>query len=206
MDNFLNNGKTTKAVFPSLKVNSNFTNDKKTFLSKLDKSKKGEIDKRVLPILKVINSKQNYYTTSSCSGRVYLWKGTAKGKGKKNEMIWLRTSHDLIKEAFFQIQEKGLIWLRLEDFILHIACKDLESANSLLLETRKLYKKSCILSASNKIVVEIRGSEFLEMPLYQSQQLLFNESFTWLKQEVNFRLKNIWKKEKEFQKLIEKIK
>jgi len=184
----------------------NFPNDKKTFLAKLDKSKKGDIDEKVIPILKAVNSKQDYYTTSSCSGRVYLWKGTAKGKGKKNEMIWLRTSHDLVKEEFFKIEEKGLIWLRLEDFILHIACQDLESANKLLLEARVLYKKSCILSASNKIMVEIRGSEFIEMPLYQKGKLLFNQSFTWLTQEVNSRMKKVWQKEEQFRKLIEKIK
>jgi tRNA wybutosine-synthesizing protein 3 len=184
----------------------NFQNNKKTFLAKLDKSKKGDVDERVIPLLKVINSKPDYYTTSSCSGRVYLWKGTAKGKGKKNEMIWLRTSHDLVKEYFFQIQEKGLVWLRLEDFILHIACGDLGAANNLLLEARTLYKKSCILSASNKIIVEIRGSEFIEMPLYENGKLLFNESLSWLTQEVNSRLKKIWKKEEEFRKLIEKIK
>jgi len=175
-----------------------FDNNKKTFLAKLDKSKKGEVDQRILPLINSLNAKSDFYTTSSCSGRVYLW----KGKGKKNEMIWLRTSHDLIKEDFFQIKEKGQVWLRLEDFILHIACRNLETANLLLERVRKLYKKSCILSASNKILVEIRGSEFVEMPLYEDGKLLFNGSFSWLKKEINSRLKSIWKKEKELGKII----
>jgi tRNA wybutosine-synthesizing protein 3 len=197
MDYFDNNGKTTKIVFPRSKVDSDFLNNKKTFLSKLDKYKKGSLDQRVLNLIQVINSKPDYYTTSSCSGRVYLW----TGKGKKNEMIWLRTSHDLIEESFFKIEHKGLIWLRMEDFILHICCRNLDVSNRLLEKARKIYKKSCILSASNKIIVEIRGSEFVEMPLYQDRILLFNQSFSWLKKEVNSRFKSIWKKEVQFKKL-----
>lgn len=177
-------------------INPDFLNNKKTFLSKLDKSKKGNLDQRIVPLIKLINSKPDYYTTSSCSGRVYLW----TGKGKKNEMIWLRTSHDLIEESFFKIEHKGLIWLRMEDFILHICCHNLDVANSLLEKARKIYKKSCILSASNKIIVEIRGSESIGMPLYQDKILLFNQSFSWLKKEVNSRFKSIWKKEVQFKK------
>lgn len=177
---------------------SNFPNNKKTFLSKLDKSKKGDIDQKIISLINAINKKPNYYTTSSCSGRVYLWRGS----GKKNETQWLKVSHDLIKEDFFQTKEFGLIWLRLEDFILHVCCQDLDSANQFLNLTRKLYKKSSILSISNKIIVEIRGSEFLEMPLYLDNQKLFSGDLGWLTSLINQRLKRIWKKEKEFEKSI----
>ena len=163
-----------------------FSNEKKTFLEKLDKSKKGEIDEKIIPLLNMLNQNNDYYTTSSCSGRVYLWRGS----GKKNETQWLRVSHDLITPDFLKItktvpipnlNESGLIWLRVEPLILHIACKDLESANKLLAVIRKLYKKSCLLSVSSKIIVEIRGSEFLEMPLYQNGELLFNNKIDLLK-------------------------
>ena len=77
-----------------------FENDKKTFLMKVDKSKKGEIDDRVISLMKTINALPDFYTTSSCSGRVYLWQGT----GKKNETEWIKVSHDLIDDdLFFQI-------------------------------------------------------------------------------------------------------
>ena len=208
MDNFNNHEKTKKIVFSSLKVNSNFVNDKKTFLSKLDKSKKGEIDEKIVSIIQLINYKPDYYTTSSCSGRVYLWRGGTK----KNQMERLRVSHELVKDSFFELKEinelkklsfkeitlKGLIWLRLEDFILHICCRNLESANLLLQEARQWYKKSSILSANKKIMVEIRGSEFMEMPLYENGKLLFNGDLSWLKQEVNSRMNRIWEKEEEF--------
>ncbi len=169
----------------------NFLNNKKTFLAKLDKSKKGEVDEKIIPLLNIINSKEDYYTTSSCSGRVYLWRGNEK----KNEMEWLKVSHELIEEDFFELKNyDGLIWLRLEDMILHVCCRDLDGANKLLESCRRIYKKSCILSASNKIIVEIRGSEFVEMPLFRDGQLLFSGEIEWLVGLVNYRLKRVWEK------------
>lgn len=86
-----------------------FLNQKKTYLAKSDKSKKGSLDEKVVPLLTEINKNPNYYTTSSCSGRVYLWKGT----GKKSETQWLKVSHDLIDKNFFDCDEKNdLVWLR----------------------------------------------------------------------------------------------
>ncbi len=177
----------------------NFPNNKKTFLSKLDKSKKGDIDKRIVPLLNIINSKDNYYTTSSCSGRVYLWRGS----GKKNETEWLKVNHELIGEDFFELKNYGgLIWLRLEDMILHVCCRDLNSANKLLEQCRCIYKKSCILSASNKLIVEIRGNEFIEMPLYRDGQLLFSGEMEWLGSLINSRMKKVWEKLEKLVKVV----
>ena len=176
-----------------------FQNEKKTFLGKLDQSKKGSIDAKVIPFINIINQQENYYTTSSCSGRVYLWKGS----GKKNETQWLKVSHDLIDETFFEMKENsGLIWLRLEGFIMHLVCKDLVSATTLLDEVRKIYKKSCILSASNKIIVEIRGSEFMEMPLYLNEKLVFSGDVYWLKDLINEKLERIWRGVEKLEKSI----
>ena len=166
-----------------------FPNQKKMYLAKQDKSKKGDIDEKVIPLLKVINAHENYYTTSSCSGRVYLWTGT----GKKNETQWITVSHDFIDEEFFIIPNtKGVVWLRVEAFILHVACKDMKAANELLEKAKTIYKKSCILSASNKIIIEIRGSELVEMPLYRDGKLLYQGELGWLVQLVNEKIEKIW--------------
>ena len=217
-----------------------FMNNKKTFLAKVDQSKKGSIDARVTPLLDTINKKADYYTTSSCSGRVYLWKGTEK----KSEMEWLRVSHDLIDEDFvkiglggpsvnrpmacslsltaqpnfehasipkiisvllanhhslewwntprFNIEKSGVVWLRLEPFILHVACKDLECASAFLEKARRVYKKSSLLSTGSKIMVEVRGSEFIEMPLYKDGKLLFCGDKEWLRKMINTKLQKIW--------------
>ena len=166
----------------------NFSNEKKTFLSKLDKSKKGEVDEKVKPLLEKINTFSEYYTTSSCSGRIDLW----MGGGKKNQSEWLKVSHDLITEDFFKVQfPAGLVWLRLEPFIMHICCNTLETANLLLEKAKKIYKKSCILTAQNKIIVEIRGSEAIEMPFALDGKMLFNGDTDWLIKLLNDKMEKI---------------
>ncbi len=186
------------------KNQGNFPNNKKTFLTKLDKSKKGDIDQRALPLLNAINQLPNYYTTSSCSGRVYLWTGS----GKKNETQWLKVSHDLIDDSFFTLSQPtpNLVWLRFEPFILHICCKDLKSANYLLNEAHLLYKKSSLLSISKKIILEIRSSELIEMPLYDNHHLLFDQEFSYLTQLINQRMVNMWQRMDKFEEMIQKLK
>src|SRR3989338_8726755 len=76
--------------------------------------------------------------------------------------------------------------------ILHIACQDLAAANELLEKARRIYKKSCILSASNKIIVEVRGSEFMEMPMYRDNNPLFSGDLNWLTFLINEKLQRIW--------------
>ena len=178
-----------------------FQNDKKIFLAKADKSKKGKIDEKVKPLLQLMNDNLKFYTTSSCSGRAYLWRGS----GKKNETEWLKVSHDLITEEFFSLQEPGFIWLRVEPFIMHVCCEDLATAATLLELVHTIYKKSCILSISHKIIVEIRGSEMIEMPLYGNGKLLFNGEMFFLKDLVNNKLEKIFTSLKRFEELLKKI-
>lgn len=175
-----------------------FDNDKKTFLAKADKSKKGSIDDKVKPLIAIINNHPQLYTTSSCSGRVYLWRGS----GRKNETEWLKVSHDLITEDFLHTTESGFIWLRVEPFIMHICCADLDTAVTLLEQSHRIYKKSCILSISNKIIVEVRGSEVVEMPLYRDGKLLFSNDLQELVLLINTKLERIFRDLQRFEELI----
>ena len=67
-----------------------FTKEKNDFLKKKDKSKKGYIDEDIKEIVDEINSKKDYYTTSSCAGRIVLLEMKSK---KKNDCDWILTKH-----------------------------------------------------------------------------------------------------------------
>lgn len=49
-----------------------FSQWKKQCLKKLDQSKKGSVDQDIEHIVSLINSRAEFFTTSSCSGRVIL--------------------------------------------------------------------------------------------------------------------------------------
>ncbi len=80
----------------------NFEKEKKDCLSKIDKSKKGSIDKKIKELVDLINSLKDYYTTSSCSGRILLIKRPKSGK--KCDVDFLFEESDLA----FQVSEFGL--------------------------------------------------------------------------------------------------
>lgn len=49
---------------------SEFATDKARVLGQVDLSRKGSVDEPIAPLVEYLNSVENYYTTSSCSGRI----------------------------------------------------------------------------------------------------------------------------------------
>lgn len=50
-----------------------FEKQKASCLSQVDLSKKGSIDDQIMDLVQYINAKDNYFTTSSCSGRISVF-------------------------------------------------------------------------------------------------------------------------------------
>ena len=50
-----------------------FEKQKASCLSQVDLSKKGSIDDQIMALVQYINAKDNYFTTSSCSGRISVF-------------------------------------------------------------------------------------------------------------------------------------
>ena len=99
----------------------NFNKQKQDILKKQDKSKKGDVDEKIQKLTNLINNKKNFYTTSSCSGRIMLLQ--VSNSGKKNETKWLFVSHNPV--AFQEIADtlknpEGDVWFKQEGMILHI--------------------------------------------------------------------------------------
>ena len=68
----------------------NFLKRKKDILSRADKSFKKKWDKKILRLCMKINFSDNYYTTSSCSGRAVLM----LDEDKKQEGLFIKIYHD----------------------------------------------------------------------------------------------------------------
>lgn len=70
----------------------NFQRRKDDTLSRLDKSSKKSWDKKITSLCEKINSLKDYYTTSSCSGRILLMVSLEK----KQKDLFLKVYHDLV--------------------------------------------------------------------------------------------------------------
>lgn len=64
-----------------------FAKQKVTCLSEVDLSKKGSIDDQIMDLIQYINTKENYFTTSSCSGRISVFSEVSPLAEKNNKLI-----------------------------------------------------------------------------------------------------------------------
>ena len=160
-------------------------------LRKKDKSRKGCIDKDAVKIVNEINSKKDYYTTSSCSGRIVLLEMKSR---KKNECDWIFAKHgkvefdEIINALKNKSKIKKQIYFKQQPLILHIACRNIDAAKNLLDAARKVFKHSGIISFNNKrVVVEIIGNERIET-IIADKNFVADENY--IKKLVNYANEN----------------
>jgi len=170
---------------------------KNNSLSRRDKSNKGNIDKQIKPLIDKINKLDNYFTTSSCSGRICIL--IEPKSGLKKDFNSLYKSHDItkfsdLKKALNNIPKEKL-WFRFDSMILHVACKNLDDTNLFLEKARGLFKHSGIISTKEKFIIEIRDSGFIETVIAVNGKLIVDYNYLKiLLNEANNKLRIVHKK------------
>ena len=169
-----------------------FDNEKQQALRKLatiDKSKKGSLDKLIVPILALLNEHPDYYTTSSCSGRIMVLAVTASRR--KDHAEWFYTTHEpsSVKDVVKALINTSLpsektskrgegVWLKQESAILHVACRDLVSAEILLEIVRSAgFKRAGIIATRRRVMLEIIGTDAVAIPLGTGKKILVTRSY-----------------------------
>ena len=146
-----------------------------------DKSPKGSVDQPIAKCIEIINRHPEYFTTSSCSGRVAVFCEGSRG-GKARDGYWLFVSHDPISvstaDLHSQLQQKiqqptdsctfddRYIYFKFEPMILHVECASVDAAQRLYSCVYQLgFRNSGISIAKCKFVVAIRSSLKLDAPI-----------------------------------------
>ncbi len=150
----------------------------------------GTVDPDIVPLLVLLNSRRDCYTTSSCSGRVQL--AATRLPGEKRRMVVLAKWHRPIEswelaQALSSAEDYSDIWLSVQGPILHVVCKDQTSALSILSASRRAgLKHSGILWIGQRVVVEIAAPDRVETPLRLSGIYLISEDcYDLLVERVN---------------------
>lgn len=187
---------------------NSFEQQKKDYMEKLgkpDKSKKNSVDEAIWPLLNVLNAKDDYFSTSSCAGRINLF--VEPTSGKKWDANWHYVTHDFAKfeEIKPYLSEEKLpeqkTWLRVEGSILHIQCSSMGAANKLLITMHESgWKHSGILTISKRIIVEGSTPDRMDVPIAINKELLVSEDY------IKFLIDECNKKLSHSRELIERLK
>ena len=154
--------------------------------SGVDFSFKGSVDAPIVELVHFLNSLQDYFTTSSCSGRVSVFRSGLTAK----QIRWILVKHRLflkneILDAIqsIDLEDKdfvdSLVTLKCEAFILHINCRDLESAKSLHnIATLCGFRESGIKLGNKKIILAVRTTaNGMELPIAKGSELIVSQSY-----------------------------
>ncbi len=166
-----------------------FNDGKKNALKSLEKAYHiKKIDEGILPILHLINASCNYYTSSSCAGRIVLLE--IPNIGNKKEAVFLGKWHrtidpDEIKNAVEKAY-RGLLWLLAQSPIIHIVSDTSKNADAMVKTAISCgFKNSGIKSLGKRIVVEICSTERLDAPIGQDKNLFCNEEYLRLLVDIS---------------------
>ncbi|MCK4475613.1 MAG: hypothetical protein KAU16_02705 [Methanophagales archaeon] len=170
-------------------------------------------DEEIAGIIEKINSSEDFFTTSSCSGRIVLIclpeigaKREAKFIGKWHRAVTKEEVLEAIKlKSSAGVSNKGEVWLLSQSPILHVACRDLEKAKALLrIAIESGFKYSSIKAISNlkdngKVVVEIVSTERMDVPVGKDGVMFCSEAYIdFILSKANFMLERGKEKLKRF--------
>ena len=183
-----------------------FDKRKKDVLSKLDKSHKNEWDEKIKKLCDKINSLEDYYTTSSCSGRAILM----IEQDRKDKNLFVSVYHDRIllkqlrEDLAIALKKNQNIKFKLEPCILHVACRTLEDAENIYNKAKLAgWKKSGIIGMKNGTSVELNGTDRLEFPVIRGNRILVDDEFLKIiTDESGKKLEKNWIKIKKLEGLI----
>lgn len=173
-------------------MEEDFSRWKKQRLNKLDQSKKGSVDEDIGHVVSLINSREDFFTTSSCSGRIVLVDGPPGSSDvQKQGCVWLFVSHrecsceDLMSGLRMS---RGDAVLKFEPFVLHVQCRRLEDAqlmHSVAVDSGFRNSGSTV-GKTGKIIMAVRSTHGLEVPLSHHGKLLVEQDYVhFLSQTAN---------------------
>ncbi|CAM9665870.1 unnamed protein product [Lampetra planeri] len=143
-----------------------------------DGSRKGDVDAAIVDLLGLVNAAPGLCSTSSCAGRLVLRDQETGGHVvQKQGCRWLLVTHeDLQLDDLVEGLRRatGDAVFKFEPFVLHVHCLRLEEAQLLhMVAVESGFRNSGItVGKKGKIIVAVRSTHALEVPLCQAGRLL----------------------------------
>ena len=161
--------------------NTRFKMSKNTTMKKMYSAIDNKyVDEMLVPFLKKFNKKDNYFTTSSCCGRIMLL-GADENETKQPKMFVGKWHRKVKFNEVYSLLEKETkhkeIWLKQESFIFHIVAKNLEYAKKIL-ELKKelgIRRGGIFIVEDGRYIIELIGSNNISIPIKFDNEIILNK-------------------------------
>ncbi len=162
-----------------------FSELKQRFVSRLrEAERRGLVDEPLIPLLELINSLDDYFSTSSCAGRIVLISVPPSWK-KNQSRIFFKSHYEVDLEEVWEALQEGApkyghsVYFKQEPFILHISASSVESAIRLLsIAQRSGVKHSGILNISpDRVTIEMQSIERVEALVSRDGRILITKDY-----------------------------
>ncbi|MGF3554918.1 MAG: tRNA-wybutosine modification methyltransferase TYW3 [Thermoplasmatota archaeon] len=158
-----------------------FLKSKEKAITYLKKAKINDmVDKKISTILELINNSNEFFTSSSCAGRIVLLEIPKIGDKKNARFlgIWHRKIKSFELLSALKEAKTGLIWIIAQSPIIHVYAKTLDDADKLVkIANASGFKNSSFKSFNKNIVIEICSTERLDAPIGRDGVLFCNKSY-----------------------------
>ncbi|NPA76839.1 MAG: hypothetical protein GXN93_03740 [Candidatus Diapherotrites archaeon] len=153
----------------------------------------GAVDPPIVKILDIINSREDYVTTSSCSGRIAIL--AASEREKKGETYFYRKwhrpiMHNELQDALNTYSGKGRLIFKVDPFILHVGARNVAAASRLIQIARNAGVKIAGIQSidETKAHVEIRGIDAVALPVWDGRKLIDEDYEKYLVRYANWKM------------------
>lgn len=166
-----------------------FDEIKTELLKRLEHARaEGVVDEGVNQYLDMINSHEDYVTSSSCYGRIILI--DLPDNTKRNSRFLSKWHRKVsVAEAWEALQkaEGDAVWFKMDPLIFHVSCRNIEAAEKLLKVKQSAgMKRGGIFSiAPNRVQAEFNGTYGMELPVKKEKVLIDKEYFAAVVEEAN---------------------
>ena len=138
------------------------------------------VDEKIVFLLDKINALSDYYTTSSCYGRIVVAESTADNKKREYRFLgkWHRTVSFSDVKCAIEGYRKNVLFVRGDPVILHVGCRDMDSASRLLKVCQSAgLKRSGMYQIEPRIIVEIIGVDAIFAPIGRDGNVMVDDEY-----------------------------
>ena len=141
----------------------------------------GKVDERMVPLVEFLFSRSDYFTTTTCSGRILLLNLDSKELKKPDSFFAKWHEIPKFEKIWKALNKESLqdLWFKQESFVMVIGTSSIENAKKIMAICRNNGVKKCGIMAleDGRVLVEIMGSHYLSFLAKQGSKVLVEKEF-----------------------------